>query len=520
LRIMGKGKSPSHRIRVRLSAIINFLVGIYRTAVSFIFTVVVIRRLDQLEYGLYATLLGVANALTTPIGSWIYWGSRRHVLGVVGSLRATMIIGGLYLFIAIPLFIAVSRLFIGDNWVYVMLSILVMIFYILLSPLGLVSPLLNLYAPDKGGYLGIVFETVRLVFTYHLVVVFGSGVLGAVIGPGVASIVLIILGFILLARMRVIDLRGNINIRISGGGFREAIKILKLSILSIFSIATGILSNIDKAITSLISSTTITAAYLSIASVPKSFISPGAFTSGLYAKVLREPRREDVSDILIIYSFISIFLAAMLIALSKPAISVFNPAYVDGSILLIISSIEALILGYAAIFEAVALGLERADLKSNSIIFVARSALGKVPLAQMVRAGTCIATASISQYILLNSGISNVVILVMPYSLTYLLSSIPYTLYVYRLAISKMKFEIPWRDIIAFMIASSISSYIPLIMDAEDIIIRSFWRDLAALLPSIGLSMVIYVSISLTTSNRLRTLFRIGTIYILRSIQR
>ncbi len=515
---MGERRGPHYRIRVRLSAIINFLAGIYRTIASFIFTVVVIRRLDPSEYGLYATLLGLANALTTPIGSWISWGSRRYVLGVASSLKATLILAGVYMAIAVPLFIAAATIFIDGVYRYFLLTILIMIFYVILTPLNLWISLLNLYAPERGGYLGVLFETTRVASSYYLVVAIGFGVFGAVIGPGIASVVLIISSMLLLARMGVVDLRlGMLRSRVNGG-FGESIRLLKLSILSIPGIITGVLSNIDKAIMGVISSSTIPAAYASIASVPKAFISPGAFTSGLYAKILREPREEDITDILIIYSFISIFLTSMLIAFSKPAISLFNPAYVEGSLLFIMASIEALIIGYAVIFEAVAVGVERADVEGKSFSYVANTALGKIPLAQMARVVICVSTASAAQMVLWNIGARDPVILVLPYSLAYLMSSAPYALYIYRLAVRNVGFIIPWRDIAAFLIASTISSYTAILWGASDIIIRSFWKDLMALMPSIGVSASIYVLISLLLSYRLRILFIAGARYILKII--
>jgi hypothetical protein len=515
---MGKREGPRYRIRVRLSAIVNFLTGIYRTMTSFIFTVIVIRRLDPSEYGLYATLLGLANALTTPIGSWISWGSRRHALGVAGSLRATLILAGIYMAIAIPLFIAAATIFIDGVYSYFLLSILIMIFYVILSPLNLWISLLGLYAPEKGGYLGVLFETTRVALSYYLVVTIGSGVFGAVIGPGIAGVVLIISSMLILARMGVVDLKLDMLRSRVNGGFGETIRLLKLSILNIPGIVTGALSNIDKAVMGIISSSTIPAAYASIASVPKAFISPGAFTSGLYAKILREPRGEDITDIFIIYSFISIFITSMLIAFSKPAISIFNPAYVSGSLLFIMASIEALIIGYAAIFEAVAIGVERADVEGRSFSYVANTALGKIPLVQMTRVVICISIASTAQMVLWNSGVKDPVTLVLPYSLAYLVSSAPYTLYVYRLAIRGVRFIIPWRDIAVFIIASTTSSYIAVLWGSGDIVIKSFWRDLMTLLPSIGISVSIYALVSLILSNRLRILFITGTKYVLKTI--
>jgi len=504
---------PSYRVRVRLSALINFLANIYRTIASFIFTLVVIRRLDPQDYGLYATLLGIANALASPIGIWIYWGSRRHILGVGGSLRGALALGGIYAVLSTPVFIAASYPFTGGSLGYIALSILILVFYVLLAPLSMVISLVMLYAPDRGGVLGLLFETVRVALAYVLVVMLGIGVFGAVVGPGIAGLVLVISGALILARMGVISIDTR-AFRLGFKGSSEAVRILKLSALSIPSIVTSALGNLDKAIMGLISSSTIPAAYASISSVPKAFITPGAFTSGLYAKILREPRAEDVIDIVIIYSFISIFLASSMITLSVPAISLFNPAYIDGAILFALASLEALVLGYASIFETVAVGSERADVRGGGLSLIASSPLGRIPLAQMVRAMVCIAAASSAQLALWATGVRDPVALVLPYSIAYMVSSVPYALYVYRLAISKISFRIPWRDILIFTLASLASSSIQVSLGLSEISIRSFWRDLGALVPGAVISAAAYASLSIPLSNRVRSLLAAGLKYL------
>jgi len=504
---------PGYRIRVRLSALINFVFNIYRTIASFIFTLVVIRKLDPQEYGLYATLLGAANALASPIGMWIYWGSRRHVLGVRGSLRGALALGGIYAVLSMPIFMAASYPFTRGALEYMILSILILVFYILLAPFGIVISLVLLYTPERSGILGLLFETTRVALAYMLVVILGIGVYGAVIGPGIAGAILLAAGALILARMGVLDI-GLRTLRRGFRGFGEAVTLLKLSALSVPSIITGVLGNLDKAIMGLISSSTIPAAYASISSVPKAFISPGAFTAGLYAKILREPRGEDIVDILIIYSFISIFLATMLISLSIPAISLFNPSYVDGAILFALASIEALILGYASIFETVAVGSERADIRVRELSIIASSPLGRIPITQMVRIAVCVATASTAQLTLWATGVREPVMLVLPYSIAYMVSSIPYTLYVYRLASNKTSFRMPWKDIILFILVSLAVSSIQIFLGLNEIVIRSFWRDLAHLLPGAAISAISYAALSIPLSSRMRSLFAAGVKYV------
>jgi len=290
-------------------------------------------------------------------------------------------------------------------------------------------------------------------------------------------------------------------------------------VLSIPSAITGFIASFDKYLMSLIASSTLPAAFASVSSTPKLIISPGSFTIGLYAKMLRDPSKQDAADMIILYSFVSIFFAATLSLLSIPAITFFNPSYASGNILLIIASIEALIAGYAAIFESIAMGSERADVASRSIYDVIRTPLGRIPLIQMLRFVLSVSVAAVTQAMIYSAGVRDPVILVLPYSLSYLVSVIPYTLYVYRLAISKIKLEIPWVDILMFLLALLPSAYVLKLLGVGDIIISSFWRDIVKILPGVGVSAILYIVVSILLSKRLRYLVRSGMMFLISSIR-
>ena len=507
------------RIRVRLSALVNFLTNMYRIIASVIFSLIVIRRLDPGDYGLYSVALNTSNALNTPNSVWSFWSSRRHVLGVSISPKASMILSLLYLAISIPLYIFIIMPLAGSRQSGFLIVVLIIVFYMLTTPLGPVSGLVTLYAPEKYGYLAFLFETVRVVLTYILIIGVGSGIVGAIAGPGFAGIVLTIASIVVLLRAGVLGMSVfNIG-RNLGESLKEAVNLLRLSVLSIPSAITGFIASFDKYLMSLIASSTIPAAFASVSSTPKLIISPGSFTLGLYAKMLRDPSKQDATDMIILYSFVSIFFAAILSLLSIPAITFFNPAYASGNILLIIASIEALIAGYAAIFEAIAIGSERADIVSKSIYEVIKTPLGRIPLIQMLRVMLSVSAAAIAQAMIYSAGVRDPVILVLPYSLSYLISAVPYTLYIYRLAISKIKLEIPWVDILAFLLALLPSAYVIKLFGIDNIIISSFWRDLVKILPGIGVSVALYMLVSIMLSKRLRYLVRSGMMFLITSIR-
>lgn len=516
MRIMERRGNPEIRIRVRLSALVNFVASIYRLIISIAFTLIVIRRLDPSAYGLYAVLLSTANAINTLSGTWIYWASRRHALGFSEALRASIIINTSYLAIAIPLFIISISPITSPSLEPVSPAMLVILFYLAPTPLSIMLSLVNLYAPEKAGYLGLLFETVRVVLAYIFVINLGIGIAGAIMGPGIANLVLIAASFYLLTRIRVIDPRSSEEIRETKRIYREAINILRLSILSIPSLIANTLANLDRLIMSFIASSTIPAAYASASSIPKSIITPGAFTSGLYAKILREPRGEDVSDILLLYSLASIYITITIASLSTPVITFFNPAYANGHILIVLTSLEALMLGYASIFETVAIALDRSDIYSKRFSEIVRSPLGRIPLAQMIRVMVCISSASIAQLAIHQAGVRDPVLLVLPYSISYLASSIPYTYYVYRLSAKAMGFRIPWRDIAIFSTSSTSIILISIITGIDTIVISSFWRDLVRIAPWVAISLAIYLVTSIALSKRIRDLISIGIRFVAR----
>lgn len=516
MRIMKRKDRPEIRIRVRLSALVNFLASIYRLITSIAFTLIVIRRLDPSAYGLYAVLLSTANAINTLSGIWIYWASRRHALGFSEALRASIIVNTSYLAITTPLFIISISPIASSSLEPLSPVVLVILFYLAPTPLSIAPNLVNLYAPEKAGYLGLLFESVRVVLAYIFVINLGMGIAGAILGPSIAGLVLIAASFYLLARIGVIDPRSSEEVREARSIYREALNILRLSILSIPSLIAGMLANLDRLIMGFITSSTIPAAYASVSSVPKSIITPGAFASGLYAKILRDPKAEDVSDILLLYSLASIYITITIASLSTPVITFFNPAYADGHILIILASFEALILGYASIFETVAIALDRSDIYSKRFSEIVRSPLGRIPMAQMIRVAVSISSASIAQLAIYQAGIRDPVLLVLPYSISYLASSIPYTYYVYRLSARATGFRIPWRDIAVFSASSISIILISIVTGIDTIVISSFWRDIARIAPWVVISLATYLIISLAISKRIRTLIAMGIRFIAR----
>lgn len=490
-----------HRVRVRLSALINMVAGLYRIVVAVLFTLIVVRRLDPVEYGAYTATLGVANAVNVPAGSWAGWSSRRRILGFESSPRAAFLLGSGYLLISIPAYTALSSLLLGagSSWE---IAVMILVFYVLPSPTSYIGSLMSLAAPEKAGLLGIFFETARLGITYALVAGLGAGVMGAIVGPGAAALISTLLGLVVLQRMGFKSLVAG-DLREAA---REAVNIIKLSVATLPSMLTSFASQIERALVTLAASSTLPAAFVSVSTVPRNFSFAGSFTPGLYAKLLRSPSGDDVTDILIIYSFVSIMIMTFTAVLSKPFITAFNPAYESGHLLVAMAAVEALVLGYASILETVATGAERADVLGSEITRIVRTPLGKIPMASMLRIFSSIGAGLALEIFLAVSGVKDPVTLAAPLIVSYTISSVPYMLYTYKLARSKIAFRTPLRDMTIFATLSIACSSIPAWLGLHQLVIRSFWIDMAKILPGVIGAVALYTILGIALSKRLREL--------------
>ena len=502
---MGEETLEIPDVRLRLSTILNYISTLYRFIASVAFTLIVIRRLDIDEYGIFVLGFSILLAISTIYNLWIPWGVRRYILKIEESLTATLILNIAYGLVSIAIFLGATIYYasiLGDK----AFQLLIFLILVVSSPITLLSQgALALITPHIFSIVRILFETLRVGIAYILVVYLDQGLAGAILALGIASITSFTAGLIYLL------LKGYIRFR-SKKLSKELTYQAKASTTNIFVSTATSIENLDRILITSITSSPIVSAFMGIAYIPRSIIAQGfgAITLSLYSKMLREPNKIYYIESIRLYLLLTGFFLSILLALSKPIVTFFNPIYIDAWIPLTIISLEIFILGFARIFNASASGISREDLTSRSVREILKTPLGRVSLYEFIRASIGIVLGT-SIYLtvekLLNIDLQPWIIATI-YAISWIVSSIIHLALSLKMSRKYIKIEVPPREFITFIIVTTIVILSTNILGGSNIVIESFWRDSPKLALYILFNIVIYATIFAAGSRWFRDLIK------------
>lgn len=489
-------------VRVRYSTIINYIGQLYRLLAAVGFALIVTRRLSVAEYGLFTTIIGLTGIITSVYGIWNFWVPRFYARKRYDLVSTAFLLDITYAPIGYTIIVLLGLYYasvLNQDLLYFLVGGLI-IFISLIN--GYNRSIVIGSRPFIEGKIIVLRETLRIIFVYTFIILLYLRVLGAILG--------IVLTLAFTAILYILYMR-YYGLEIPRPLFRkEKIAILvKNSYISlIFSLYT-FLSQIERPFLTLITASTVVAAYLGVSYIPRSIIlqSGRAFTSGLAARLLRKPVREDIEDVLRICFIINIGLLFITISLNRTILSLFRKEYIDAWPLFILFTIESLIMIVSNIFSAIATALERKDLYESGRALL-DTPLFKLYMARFIRGTISIATASIVAAIMLYLGVSNPILICLPYPLFWLISSIPYMIYAYKEARKKIYFAIPWRELFSSTISGLTTAIALHIIGGTDFIVASFWSDIFVLLKIIIIAFTIYSIIVLALSPWLRAFIK------------
>jgi len=488
----------SRLVRVRYSTIINYIGQLYRLVIAIGFALVITRRLSVEEYGLFTTIIGLTGIITSIYSVWNFWVPRFYARKRYDLVSSAFLLDILYA----PIGFAIMIL-LGLYYSFILDTDLM---YFLIGGLIIFIALINMYnrsiiigsRPFIEGKITILRETMRISLVYVLVIIFHLGLQGALLGVVMALASTTIL-YILF--MKYYGL-GIPRPRFNKEGIITLVKNSYISI--IFSLYT-FLSQVERPFLTIITASTIAAAYLGVSYIPRSVIirSGRAFTSGLSARLLRKPVREDIEDVLRLCFMINIGLSFIMISLNKTILSLFRKEYVDAQPLFVLFTMESLIMIVTNIFIAVATALERKDLYESGKALL-NTPLFKLYTARLIRGIASIIIASTAVAIMLYLGISDPILISLPYPLLWFITSIPFMLYAYGEARKKINFSIPWKELASSTISGLFAVFILYSIGAVNTVVTSFWRDLPELIKILSVALSTYFIFLLLLSPWLR----------------
>ncbi len=490
------------KIRLHYSGAVNFAASVVSLLISFGFVVVITRRLSVEEFGLWALISTLMSYPLMPTSIWGYWYPRFVARGVPKSTGTAFTVSLCYLPLALAIYVLASYWL--CNFVIGWGFWIAAIFGSLLTALnlmgGVVNGIASTCAPEVLGYSLLVYDALRLPLAYFFVVVLHLGLSGALLATILAGTLSTLAALMILVR------RG---LRWDGVDFGLAKKWFKGFSIPLLGIFDGMLVNSDRTLLAGLCGSEGPVAYMSASYSLRDQIVYGRTTAaGLYARMLRDGPVSDVEEITKLYFAISAFIFTSVLCLSYPLLSLLNPVYRDAYWVAWIASLYAFAEGFFGIFYSVVSGREKVDLRPEvSISDYVKSKLFKWSFASLTMHALSLIVGTAFLLAFLHGGLG-VVFLASAYPVGWLIGFLAFLSFFYKLTKAVVDFELPWRDVVPFVVASLCSASCYLVLGSHTIEVANFWRDAPILLAHIAIAGATYFTVSYALSPWLRRLIK------------
>lgn len=477
-------------LRLRLSTLTGYLVLVYRMFTSLLFTVIVLRRLSIMDYGLFMVIMALTQLFIPLNNIWNIWVYRFYtrkkygllssgfLLNIIHALLSAVVIGIVLHNMRIePMIILVSQLLVITNNLSTLITLLV-----------------EGVKPYISSYIRIMCETTRVVLAYILIICFNLGVLGVIVAVLTFYVLTILLSTIYLYRNKY-PLPSLYSIK--WDNIKTIFKNFYIPLLTVIN--HQIKASAERLITTFTTHSYIYPAFLGVSYIPKSYLVGGIFTvtRALSTRLLKNYERRDesaqidIEDSLRIIFLINIFIAGLLIVYSRVILSIFKPEYIQLYILLILYTIVFTIDIIRITFSTIGTALEEKDLHVSGLA-LRNSLLFKNSLLMVLSSITYIVIATIIFLSLNMIGISNPVILLLPFPSTALITYLISTYIFYKRSLLKIRYRIPWRELLSAITGVLVFGIIGYMSGLSHYAIGNIYRDSIILVEILVISIISY----------------------------
>ena len=485
-------------IRVTYSGMIAFIVGIISLFTGLIFTVIVTRQLSPEEFGIWS-LIGGLTAYVFLIRPVIPFWNTREIARGIESGKTGIISNYFIILIAIAVYFGIASYF-GEK---TPVDFSILIFAALLIPVeffrGTLVGIANGFKPQIEEYGLIIFEVTKIVFAVVLIYFLQLGIQGVILVTVLASLSSIILMAILVRE----KIRGEFK--------KELLKKwLKLFWLPIYPRISGLLTQIDVTIFTLITGSVTGLAYWASAKAVSKIVHHSIKVGkAVYPKLLSGGKKNYFQENLLLVFYFAFPLAGMSIAFSKPALFILNPLY-DVAVLVVIFLVPTILLrSLGELFGNALKGIEKVDVNQNSkFLDYIKSKLFFLPTLRNIHRGAYVLSLAI-MLILLIPNIESEIDLVINWAILALLIQIPFSLYLYYLVRKEFVLNIDKKIILKYLITSIfIFGGTFLLMENNLTYHTSVFKFFPEFLPYLIISSVGYLGITYLIDNRTRILVK------------
>ena len=360
-------------IRVTYTGLFSFLFGIISILTGLVFTVIVTRSLSPTEFGSWG-VIGTLVSYTLIMGSIVnYWSTREISRGEESGKTAILFSSSFSIF-AIAVYFLIQFFFTEQ------IDPLLLVFGVILVPIEFIklelTALTHGYKPQNIEFSLIIFEISKIILALVLVYYFEYGVFGAITATAIGSLASSIFLFFKAKPILSGKLQKN-----------YIKKWLKLSWIPLFPKISGILTNLDVAVFTLITGSPIGIAYWAASKSIGGFISHSSkINKALYPKLLGNGKEEIFNSNLTHVLYFAIPSMGIVLVFAKPALFILNPEYVIAIDILFFIAPLFFITLLSYVFSQFLFGTEKIDLDKNSgFRDYVKSNLVTIPFANLIR---------------------------------------------------------------------------------------------------------------------------------------
>ena len=423
---------------------ISGVVGLLTIITGFVFTIILTRTLDPVEFGTWGVItvlfLGVLNI--EPIIS--YWATREVARGLE-SAKTAIFSSGIFSSMAVIIYLIIVH-FVHSGTDTDFESIFLAAFLIPIIFLNRVLSGINLgWKPQAVSYgilvMGVTQIPMALIFVYF----FDMGVIGIIISVAIANISSII---VLAISAREI-IKKEFQIKFLKKWFR-------LSWLPFYPGIAGMVHAYDVVVFSLMVGSVEGIGFWTAAVLLPNLISnSGLISTAVYAKLLQKGKMENLQRNVTQIFFFAFPLSAIVIVFAEPGLFILNPIYQIAFPVVIIMTFQVVLNTLSTVFQSMLKGVETVDVDEKaSFKQYVKSKLFLLPTLLLIQ---------YSVYIILLVSMlwtaapdSNLIDLIIYWAIIMLSTQIPITICHYMMVRKHLKIKFEAGMILKYFAISSV----------------------------------------------------------------
>ena len=485
-------------IRVTYSGLIALLTGLISVGTGLIFMVIVTRTLSIEEYGIFGVIIGLlayGSILDSLVSVWVI---RETARGVKSGKTATLLGTGIFSTAGIFIYI-IAAFFVGlgtdiDQNILLFAVILIPVKFLMKNLAGI-----NIgWKPQIISYAHLISESIKIPSVLIFVLFLDMGVSGVILSILIAGITASIVHLI-LGRTKI---KNKINIEFVKKWF-------KLSWIPLYGKIATVLFATDVIIFSIISGSVEGVAFMMAALVIANLVSfAKAISSSVYSKLLESGTGNYVKENISLLFYFIIPLAALSFTFARPGLFALNPLYEIAVPVVIFMTVRVLLHSLGEVFIQMLKGVEQVDLKPESTFkdFI-KSRLFSLVTIRIINGSLYLVILVI--LLLLERNTVSQLELVIHWSIISLITTIPFTIYLYLMVKKKFDLSLDMSRIFKFLLVGIGIFGLVFVLSEEFL---EYNNDVFEFIPSVLcfvlLGIVGYLVLTYAVDSRTRKLFK------------